>query len=258
MENLLSIGEVAKIRGINVQSLRYYEKMGVLTPAYISPESGYRYYSLDQLMILDTVLLCTEIGIPLKDLKQYVDENGQLEFERLLKDGRQLAKEKMQRIENHIDSIDYTLQHIRSQRSFLGRQGYYTRYILERHILSTPCELYMDAHTYEETLSHLFSIARDYNLQASFPHGVIVTYRDGRYISSELFLEILPQAGHDDRLLEEGNYRCRQELREVHSDPAAIFPEQIAAAGEVNILVSTMSPDTYKYDQVVLEFQVRL
>jgi hypothetical protein len=164
----------------------------------------------------------------------------------------------MQRIENHIDSIDYTLQHIRSQRSFLGRQGYYTRYILERHILSTPCELYMDAHTYEETLSHLFSIARDYNLQASFPHGVIVTYRDGRYISSELFLEILPQAGHDDRLLEEGNYRCRQELREVHSDPAAIFPEQIAAAGEVNILVSTMSPDTYKYDQVVLEFQVRL
>jgi hypothetical protein len=116
----------------------------------------------------------------------------------------------------------------------------------------------MDAHTYEETLSHLFSIARDYNLQASFPHGVIVTYRDGRYISSELFLEILPQAGHDDRLLEEGNYRCRQELREVHSDPAAIFPEQIAAAGEVNILVSTMSPDTYKYDQVVLEFQVRL
>jgi DNA-binding transcriptional MerR regulator len=258
LENLLSIGEVAKIRGINVQSLRYYEKMGVLTPAYINPESGYRYYSLDQLMILDTILLCIEIGIPLKELRDYVDENGQLEFERLLCDGRRLAKEKMQRIENHIDSIDYTLGHIRSQRNYFGRRGYYIRYNLDRYILTTSCELYVDANTYEETLSHLFSMARDYNLQASFPHGIIVTYRDGKCISSELFLEILPQAGRDTRVIEEGNYRCYQELREVHSDPAAIFPEQLKAPGEVSAIISTMSPDVYKYDQVVLEFQVRI
>lgn len=241
-----------------MQSLRYYEKIGVLIPAYINPESGYRYYSLDQLMILDTILLCIEIGIPLKELRDYVDENGQLEFERLLCDGRRLAKEKMQRIENHIESIDYTLGHIRSQRNYFGRSGYYTRYNLERHILATPCELYMDANTYEDTLSHLFSIARDFNLQASFPHGMIVTYRDRQCISSELFLEILPQDGNDTRMIEEGNYRCYQELREVHSDPAAIFPEQLAASGEVSVIISTMSPEVYKYDQVVLEFQVRI
>jgi DNA-binding transcriptional MerR regulator len=258
LENLLSIGEVAKIRGINVQSLRYYEKIGVLTPVYINPESGYRYYSLDQLMILDTILLCIEIGIPLKDLRDYVDESGQLEFERLLCDGRRLAKEKMQRIENHIDSIDYTLGHIRSQRNYFGRRGYYTRYNLERYILTTPCELYVDANTYEETLSRLFSMARDYNLQASFPHGIIVTYRDGKCISSELFLEILPHTGNDTRVIEEGNYRCYQELREVHSNSETIFPEQLMVPGEVTAIISTMSPDVYKYDQVVLEFQVKI
>lgn len=70
MENLLSIGEVAKIRNVNVQSLRYYEKLGILIPAYINPETGYRYYSLEQIMILDTIILCVDLGIPLKDLKK--------------------------------------------------------------------------------------------------------------------------------------------------------------------------------------------
>ena len=91
MKQYLSIGEVAKTRGVNVQSLRYYEKLGILVPAYINPESGYRYYSLEQIMILDTILLCVELGIPLKQLKNYVDENGQLEFEKLLNAGRRLA-----------------------------------------------------------------------------------------------------------------------------------------------------------------------
>ena len=43
MENLLSIGELAKIRNVNVQSLRYYEKLGILIPTYTNPDSGYRY-----------------------------------------------------------------------------------------------------------------------------------------------------------------------------------------------------------------------
>ena len=98
MGNLLSIGEVAKIRDTNVQSLRYYEKLGILIPAYINPDSGYRYYTPDQIMILDTIILCIELGIPLKELKEYVGKDGQLEFERLLNYGRMLAKEKIQKI----------------------------------------------------------------------------------------------------------------------------------------------------------------
>lgn len=76
MNNFLSIGELAKLRNVNVQSLRYYEKLGILVPAYINPENGYRYYSLDQIMILDTIILCIDLGIPLKDLKNYVNTEG--------------------------------------------------------------------------------------------------------------------------------------------------------------------------------------
>ena len=42
-------------------------------------------------MILDTIILCIDLGIPLKDLKTYVNADGEFEFEHLLKDGKKLA-----------------------------------------------------------------------------------------------------------------------------------------------------------------------
>lgn len=106
-------------------------------------------------------------------MKEYVDEDGQLEFERLLNHGRRLAKEKIRKIESNIDSIDRTLQRINAQRDFLGREGYYSRHIFERSIITLPSEIKMDARTYERNLSKLFNAARKSHLQASFPHGLI-------------------------------------------------------------------------------------
>lgn len=45
---LFSIGEVSKLFHISVSSLRHYENIGLLTPEYVSPDSGYRYYSAGQ------------------------------------------------------------------------------------------------------------------------------------------------------------------------------------------------------------------
>ncbi|MCD8153837.1 MAG: MerR family DNA-binding transcriptional regulator [Clostridiales bacterium] len=75
MQSYLSIGEVAKIRNIDVQSLRNYEKLGILIPAYVNPENGYRYYSLGQIMVLDTIILCIDLGIPLKKLFVFLTDD---------------------------------------------------------------------------------------------------------------------------------------------------------------------------------------
>ncbi len=42
---LFSIGKLAKLTGVHIQSLRYYETIGILRPAMIDPDSGYRYYT---------------------------------------------------------------------------------------------------------------------------------------------------------------------------------------------------------------------
>ena len=257
LNNFLSIGELARLRNVNVQSLRYYEKLGILVPAYINPENGYRYYSLEQIMILDTIILCIDLGIPLKDLKNYVNTEGELEFEHLLKDGKKLANEKIRKIESTIDSINRTLQHINAQKTFQGREGYYSRYIFERYYITIPCETIMSAKKYEKNLNHLISLAKKQHLQASFPHGIISTYCNGKFTESNMFLEVLPDDSSIIQKLSAGNYLCYQEQREIHSDPLMVFPQKLMEHGTTNIIISSMSPDTYKYDKVTLEFQIR-
>ncbi|WP_294375480.1 MerR family DNA-binding transcriptional regulator [uncultured Clostridium sp.] len=42
--DLFSIGYVAKMFHISVGTLRHYERSGLLSPEYIDPHTGYRYY----------------------------------------------------------------------------------------------------------------------------------------------------------------------------------------------------------------------
>lgn len=62
MKHGFTISEFAKLRNININSLRYYEKIGVLTPSYTDPKTGYRYYTPDQLSVLDAIL-CIDLHL---------------------------------------------------------------------------------------------------------------------------------------------------------------------------------------------------
>ena len=68
-ETLLKIGEVADFFQISVKAVRIYEKKGIITPAYIDPESGYRYYTPDQLHQLATLLELKALGFSLDEIK---------------------------------------------------------------------------------------------------------------------------------------------------------------------------------------------
>ncbi|MFD1176457.1 MerR family DNA-binding transcriptional regulator [Paenibacillus puldeungensis] len=46
MKTKFSIGETAKINNVSIQALRHYDKIGLLTPAFVNEESGYRYYDM--------------------------------------------------------------------------------------------------------------------------------------------------------------------------------------------------------------------
>ena len=85
--SLLSIGEAAKLKNVSIKALRYYEKLGIFNPAYIDPQSGYRYYSPAQLFDLDVILTCGELGIPLKHILDYQTDQGTIDLRQLLIEG---------------------------------------------------------------------------------------------------------------------------------------------------------------------------
>ena len=48
--------------------LRYYDQLGILVPKSVDAQTGYRRYTLDQMVEIDVIRMCVESGIPLAEL----------------------------------------------------------------------------------------------------------------------------------------------------------------------------------------------
>ncbi|MEH7503865.1 MerR family transcriptional regulator [Neobacillus drentensis] len=69
-EKLYTIGEVSKLVNISIKALRYYDKINLFKPAFVDPETNYRYYKDSQIHILDLIKSLKYIGTPLEEMKE--------------------------------------------------------------------------------------------------------------------------------------------------------------------------------------------
>ena len=67
-ENLISIGKMAEMNRVSVPTLRLYDEKGLLKPRYIDPETGYRYYDINQNARLDMIVYMKELGMSLAQI----------------------------------------------------------------------------------------------------------------------------------------------------------------------------------------------
>lgn len=67
-ETLYKIGMFAALNHVTVKTLRFYEDRGLLVPAYISEENGYRYYTLSQCAELHRISALKQVGFTLDEI----------------------------------------------------------------------------------------------------------------------------------------------------------------------------------------------
>ena len=85
-DTLFKIGEVIKIMDITRKTLLVYEDMGLLTPAIKDEESGYRYYSADNMTQIRAIRSLQSLGLSLKEVQSYYydTENIDVYLQRLM------------------------------------------------------------------------------------------------------------------------------------------------------------------------------
>ncbi|MEV0564734.1 MerR family transcriptional regulator [Dactylosporangium sp. NPDC050588] len=66
---LLTIGAFARAARLTPKALRLYDEVGLLTPAAVDPESGYRFYDPEQLAHAGLIAELRRIGMPLADIR---------------------------------------------------------------------------------------------------------------------------------------------------------------------------------------------
>ncbi len=97
-----SIGFIAKQSGISVETIRYYEKEGLIE-APDRKESGYRQYKDGAIERLSFIQQAKELGFSLKEIRELLSIKSDANM--VCNDVKQLAQEKLSGIENKIKML---------------------------------------------------------------------------------------------------------------------------------------------------------
>ena len=76
MKEKLTIGEMAKLRGVTAEALRHYDRIDLFKPQFVDPHSGYRYYSIFQYEILGTIKELRQLRMTTDEIKEYLNERN--------------------------------------------------------------------------------------------------------------------------------------------------------------------------------------
>lgn len=136
-----TVKELAKISGVSVRTLHWYDEIGLLKPAYLGA-NNYRYYEEEQLLVLQQILFFKELGFNLNDIQKLISQN---DFDNIkaLHAHRKVLEEDISRKKSLIATIDKTIQHLRGKQTMsdkelyhgfdLSRQKEYEQYLVQYH-----------------------------------------------------------------------------------------------------------------------------
>ena len=108
-----TIGEMAKMHNIAESTLRYYDEKGIFHPSFVDPQTNYRYYTIDQFSLLDTIKFLRQLNIPLKEIKKYIDERNPAYALNLLEKQQEMMLKKQREIEYALAKMEHRIHLIK-------------------------------------------------------------------------------------------------------------------------------------------------
>ena len=105
---MYSIGEFAKLLGINYKTLRYYDLIGILKPSTVDKYTGYRSYSNNQIAEYKKIVYLKKIGFTLEEIKENLIN---LKLESVLRKKQELilTRENLNRQIEELTNLENTL-----------------------------------------------------------------------------------------------------------------------------------------------------
>ena len=116
------INELAKLAGVSVRTLHYYDQIGLLKPSGVSP-NGYRYYEKRELLKLQQILFYRELGMPLNKIKDLLAAPD-FDIKQALAEHKRLINIKRKRLDQMIITINKTINHMNKRKKLSDQELY--------------------------------------------------------------------------------------------------------------------------------------
>jgi DNA-binding transcriptional MerR regulator len=100
---MLTIGRFADATGLTAKALRHYDEIGLLVPARVDPDNGYRYYDTAQIEDAVAIRRLRALELPLGEIKILLEGDGDTVRDRLAAHGYRVAEEAWEKQLLHLE-----------------------------------------------------------------------------------------------------------------------------------------------------------
>ncbi|MCP2314338.1 MULTISPECIES: MerR family transcriptional regulator [Kitasatospora] len=109
--NMLTVGQLARLAGLTAKALRHYDRVGLLAPAVVDPDTGYRFYRTEQIAHARLVQLLRSVDLPLDQVRTCLaaPDDEQVLAEVLAAHRRRLQA-RLDRVRGDLHRIDHLLE----------------------------------------------------------------------------------------------------------------------------------------------------
>ena len=105
VNDYISITEMARWQNITTETLRHYDRIGLLKPAYIN-EHGKRFYSPQQYELLGTIRDLSQRGVELNEIADYLNDRTLENSRKLLHLQKSRLRLQIEKLQNMLTMID--------------------------------------------------------------------------------------------------------------------------------------------------------
>lgn len=160
--NRLLIGQMARLNHTTLATLRHYDKVGILSPVYVNPETGYRYYDVQQCLVFHMIQHHKALNMSLKEIKEILRRNDYDFLEQIYKKkldevNQALAefefrKEELERMMKGADHFCYRPPNGFIQMGFITAEYVYEKKAVRNYVLEDIGSVIYDASSIEGQL----------------------------------------------------------------------------------------------------------
>lgn len=215
---LLSIGKMAELNQVSIPTLRLYDKLMLLRPAHVDPETGYRYYDIHQNARLDMIAYMKELGMSLTEIADVLRQEDVTLIEDVLARKNEQIHEQIRELRARHDAVERAIASIERYRKSPDTGTISLEYIDRRFIWGIPCRsnFYREGiDSYEQSLAELrqalvgqgFRQVHSYNVGTSIRQS---DFEAERFLPEQVFIftSNREDAPAHTAVLDSGMYAC--------------------------------------------------
>lgn len=216
MKKFFSVGEAAKAVGMTAETLRHYDRIGLVSPCKTDEWTGYRYYSEQELARLKIVRALKSLDLPLEEIGRMLASADLGETVRFLREAERSADEKIAELNEMKERIARARRFYEGKSSEVRREGFYTQHLAQRTILLSDRPITPTVADLLNYQRHFFAQVGEARDAFAFEDvaGIYRTDKEQRMFA--VCTRYAPQ--QDLRILPKGTYLCADCTQQERED----------------------------------------